>query len=1314
VKGVPLVKRWVLGGGLFLVILLVVIWFLSKGFLSSAIEKRLLGELEKATGQEAVIQKIDFSLFPPSLTLGELDISGSGSINRRDLFTVKKAHLRFSPWSYFTKLLVIDRLELSEPHLYCSKEEGGRSQIEDILENLFSTESSSPEVKIPKFNIKKLLIHRGRINCQIEKFSINLSGIDVSLQSGFLMRRFNGRIQTTNGSFLWKEKTVPFDRMEGRFLVTSSHLTISHFKIEQEKTQITLQGTVNNFQDPQMEIQIESQVDLEKVSPFLPLALPVSGVLEFNTGFKGYLKDAKGKGHFTLDPLFLDEHPVDPLSIQFAYQVSERTLSITGIEGQGMGGNLTGHWVFPWDQGLSGMELDFNLTQIDPLPILAYFYPEIRSFGKAVGVNLSIQGKGLDLFSYQGEGTLTARSPSTVPFPIPSPTQKKSEWVKDLILLSGQVEIAFQFSNQTLWISSGRFSSPHSQLVFSGTIDRKLEMALAYQTQPADLGELLPLFGVHGLDGKGKLSGLLVGNPSNPRSHAHLELQDITYRGNPVGFLTSRLLFKEGVLEIYPTVLRAGNSRYEVGGIMRISPDDDFSFSGLSNPFFDLSLKIDQGVPRDVVSLFYKELPVMGVADGDLKFLGTPRDFELRGSFDVGAGSAYGQAFDSGLVSLIVKRDGITFEQVEVWRNESLLTGKGTLSFDKSFSVEISTESLELEEIDFIYDRLPYFEGKIAGVIQGHGPFNDPRFSLAAGVTRIAYQEKDLGQGRIQGVIEGKEFKIDSEFFDHTLHLNAQLGLESLFPFQIDLSLIQARIDPVLGLFMPKLFSSLPIRSSGRISGGGNLKALDGASFQIALSDLSLQLGDHLVKNDGDIHFKFQTGVFEIGELKLKSEETILSIDGSLKPFYFYNLFVRGETDLSVLSLFTREIKQAKGKAYLAIRIFNEWNDPKIRGGLSSSGGTIRSETLSQTVNLKSLGLLFNERQVLLESFEGEVGGGTLSGSGKLKLHNFSFVDFGLLLELNDVRFKVPDGLSSIVNGTLFFQGNPETRDLKGEILIQRATYSKKVEWKTWVTEVVTGKIQKEQSTIPLIGNTRLNLHVLGKNNIRVDNNLSKFPLTVDLFIRGTLNQPLVLGRMETGGGTFFFRRNTFDIKSGAIDFINPEKTNPIFDVQAETKIRDYKIDLNLTGSLDSFNIVFTSNPSLSDTDILSLLLTGKTAEEVAEAQGGIGTTELVSIATGGVQEEVEHQFEEITGFDRIQVDPYYSGSKAAGGVLITVSEKLLDDDLTVTYSVTPMDVSEQQTVLIEYLLHRNIYLVGRRDELGNVSGNIRFRFEYR
>jgi len=100
-------------------------------------------------------------------------------------------------------------------------------------------------------------------------------------------------------------------------------------------------------------------------------------------------------------------------------------------------------------------------------------------------------------------------------------------------------------------------------------------------------------------------------------------------------------------------------------------------------------------------------------------------------------------------------------------------------------------------------------------------------------------------------------------------------------------------------------------------------------------------------------------------------------------------------------------------------------------------------------------------------------------------------------------------------------------------------------------------------------------------------------------------------------------------------------------------------------------------------------------------------------LSPGGVQEKFESQIEKVTGFDRIQVDPYYSGTRAAGGARLTVSEKFLEDDLVVTYSVT-LNPSEEQTILLEYLLDRNIFLVGRRDELGRVSGNIKFRFEFR
>ena len=627
--------------------------------------------------------------------------------------------------------------------------------------------------------------------------------------------------------------------------------------------------------------------------------------------------------------------------------------------------------------------------------------------------------------------------------------------------------------------------------------------------------------------------------------------------------------------------------------------------------------------------------------------------------------------------------------------------------------MDLSTESLEIEEIDWIYDRFPYVEGNLAGILKGHGSFRDPQMTLNVGVTRVVYREQGIGQGRIQGVLKGKNFSVETAFFENTLNLKGQVHLETPFPYEFDLLINEARIDPFLALAQPNLFESLPLKSTGVISGEGTLNPVNHQVFKAALSDLTLTLGEHVVKNQGDILLEFHNNILEIKSLKFQGEETTLSITGSLSPYKNYNLFIRGETDLSVLSLFVREVTLAKGKAYLALRIFDDWKNPKVRGGFTSPGGTLRSETLAQTIKLHSLGLLFNENQVLLESFEGEFGGGKISGSGKLDIKNFKTEKFGLLLELKDVRLRVPDGLSSLMDGTLVFQGTGDSRDLKGELFIKKASYHKKVEWKTWVTEFLTGKIQKEKTEIPLVGNTRLNLHILGKENLKVDNNLAQFPFSIDIFLRGTLNRPLILGRVEAREGTLFFRKNSFEIKNGSIDFINPEKTSPIFDVQAETAVQDYEIEMSLTGGIDSFDLVFSSDPPLTDTDILSLLLIGKTAPEFKEGQGSVGTIELVSLATGGVQEKLESQVEKMTGFDRIQVDPYYAGSRAAGGARVTASKKFLEDDLVVTYSVT-LNPSEEQTVLLEYLLDRNIFLVGRRDELGRVSGNIKFRFEFR
>ena len=65
-------------------------------------------------------------------------------------------------------------------------------------------------------------------------------------------------------------------------------------------------------------------------------------------------------------------------------------------------------------------------------------------------------------------------------------------------------------------------------------------------------------------------------------------------------------------------------------------------------------------------------------------------------------------------------------------------------------------------------------------------------------------------------------------------------------------------------------------------------------------------------------------------------------------------------------------------------------------------------------------------------------------------------------------------------------------------------------------------------------------------------------------------------------------------------------------------------------------------------------------------------------------------------GFERFQVDPYYSSSKASAGPRLTVSKRFWEDSLYVTYS-TNLATTEDQLLQIEYILNKNISLVGER-----------------
>jgi len=139
---------------------------------------------------------------------------------------------------------------------------------------------------------------------------------------------------------------------------------------------------------------------------------------------------------------------------------------------------------------------------------------------------------------------------------------------------------------------------------------------------------------------------------------------------------------------------------------------------------------------------------------------------------------------------------------------------------------------------------------------------------------------------------------------------------------------------------------------------------------------------------------------------------------------------------------------------------------------------------------------------------------------------------------------------------------------------------------------------------LEILSDVNLDIKVDARNAFQVDNNLARLDIVPHLKISGKLTDPLPNGRAEVESGTVMFQKHAFDIVKCVIDFVNPYKIEPLLDLQSQTVIGEWTIMLNISGTPDKLNFELSSDPPETDQDILSLILTGKTTNELAKGGG--------------------------------------------------------------------------------------------------------------
>jgi translocation and assembly module TamB len=395
------------------------------------------------------------------------------------------------------------------------------------------------------------------------------------------------------------------------------------------------------------------------------------------------------------------------------------------------------------------------------------------------------------------------------------------------------------------------------------------------------------------------------------------------------------------------------------------------------------------------------------------------------------------------------------------------------------------------------------------------------------------------------------------------------------------------------------------------------------------------------------------------------------------------------------------------GSVSVAMKISGTWQQPTMGGQVEISNAGLSLIDLPNGLSEIKGTLVFNQNRLYIRSLTARTGG------GDLKLGGFIAYSQGIYFDLaatgSDVRLRYPPGISAEASADLRFVGSPSNSTLSGEITVNRFALTPSFDFGSYLASKQSTLVSNADAPL---SNIHFAVHIVTRPELQVQSSLARVSGDADLNLRGTLARPVLLGRINISSGDVFFNGTKYHLERGDMLFVNPLAIEPIIDVAATTRVRDYDITLGFHGPLNHLAATYRSDPPLPTADVITLLALGRTRDEQVLNNNPQSSTTITESAANAVLGQalnyaVSSRVQRLFGASRIKIDPRV-GEPGTPNARLTV-EQAVSNQVTVTY-ITNLSQSAQQVVQVEVQLNPNLSLVGVRDQYGVLGFDFRIR----
>jgi len=308
------------------------------------------------------------------------------------------------------------------------------------------------------------------------------------------------------------------------------------------------------------------------------------------------------------------------------------------------------------------------------------------------------------------------------------------------------------------------------------------------------------------------------------------------------------------------------------------------------------------------------------------------------------------------------------------------------------------------------------------------------------------------------------------------------------------------------------------------------------------------------------------------------------------------------------------------------------------------------------------------------------------------------------------MHLRVPEGIRSVVDADLALRGNYKSPMLGGTVTVRSAIWSRRIDTPGSVFDLASRRSAPPAGggggdpapAIPL----KFDVHLLVPSTLRVENNLARLLANADLTLRGTYDRPVIVGHADIERGEVTFEGRRYRITRGTMDFTNPARIEPFFDIEAVTSVRvpgqTYRVTVAFAGTSDQLRPTLNSDPPLPTSEVLALLFsdvrrtgTQDMAPELraqryqTQTQTDIITTRATQAITGTLSSEVGKVVEQTFGVDTFQLtpsffDPYSQQSSRLNPTARLTIGKRISDRVYLTFSRSLNTTFNDQIVLLE------------------------------